>query len=74
MKPKRAALYARCSTREQTTDPQLDRLRAYATTSGLQVVEEYVDHGQSGRKWTGALPSTPCCAMHDVGASMRSAP
>lgn len=50
MKPKRAALYARCSTREQSTDPQLDRLCAYAAASGLQVVEEYVDQGQSGRK------------------------
>ena len=46
----RAALYARCSTSEQTVDLQLDGLRDYAKARGLEVVEEYVDEGVSGSK------------------------
>ena len=46
----RVALYARCSTAEQTVAPQLDTLRGYATARRLEVVEEYVDHGISGSK------------------------
>ena len=46
----RVALYARVSTSEQTVEPQLHALRAYAEARGLEVVEEYVDHGVSGSK------------------------
>ena len=46
----RIALYARCSTQEQTVDLQLDALREYAAARGLQVVGEYVDEGISGAK------------------------
>ena len=46
----RAALYARVSTAEQTVDPQLDALREYARARGLEVIEEFVDHGVSGAK------------------------
>jgi DNA invertase Pin-like site-specific DNA recombinase len=46
----RLALYARVSTLDQKTAPQLDALRAYATARGFEVVEEYVDHGVSGAK------------------------
>ncbi len=46
----RVAVYARVSTTEQTTEPQLHALRAYADARGLEVFEEYVDHGISGAK------------------------
>ncbi len=46
---KRAALYARVSTRDQHTEAQLQRLRAWASQAGLEAVE-FVDEGQSGRK------------------------
>lgn len=48
--PKRVALYARVSTREQRVDPQLDALRAYATARGLEIAGEFVDHGVSGAR------------------------
>ncbi len=49
---KRAALYARVSTRNGHQDPetQLLALRAVATRAGWEVVQEYVDHGVSGAK------------------------
>ena len=46
----RVALYGRVSTREQSVDPQLDTLRNYMVARGLDVVEEYIDHGISGAK------------------------
>ena len=46
----RVALYARVSTTDQTVAPQLDALRSYAEARQLQVVDEFVDHGVSGRK------------------------
>jgi DNA invertase Pin-like site-specific DNA recombinase len=47
---KRAAIYARVSTRNSHRDPetQLLALRQVAERAGWQVVEEYVDHGISG--------------------------
>jgi DNA invertase Pin-like site-specific DNA recombinase len=45
--PKRAALYARVSTDDQSVDLQLNELRAVATSRGWSVVE-YVDRGVSG--------------------------
>jgi DNA invertase Pin-like site-specific DNA recombinase len=50
MKTKRAALYARVSTDRQTTDNQLNELRAVAERMGWEVVSEYVDRGISGAK------------------------
>ena len=46
----RVAIYARCSTQEQTVDLQLDGLRDYAKARGLEVIGEYVDDGVSGAK------------------------
>ncbi len=46
----RVALYARCSTADQTVDLQLDGLRDYAKVRGFTVVEEYIDEAQSGAK------------------------
>ena len=48
--PRRIALYARVSTLEQTTEPQLDALRGYAAARGLEVAGEYVDQGISGAR------------------------
>ena len=46
----RIALYARCSTQEQTVDLQLDALREYAAARSFEVSAEYVDEGISGAK------------------------
>lgn len=40
---RRAAIYARVSTGEQTPEPQLLRLRELATRAGYEVVGEYVE-------------------------------
>jgi DNA invertase Pin-like site-specific DNA recombinase len=51
MKSERVVLYARVSTLAgQSPEMQLVELREYAVRRGLQVVEEYVDHGVSGAK------------------------
>jgi DNA invertase Pin-like site-specific DNA recombinase len=47
---KRAAIYARVSTDEQTTENQLAELRASAERQGWNVTGEYVDHAVSGAK------------------------
>jgi DNA invertase Pin-like site-specific DNA recombinase len=47
---KRAAIYARVSTDQQTTDNQLRELRAVAERRGWTVAAEYVDAGISGAK------------------------
>ena len=46
----RAALYARVSTFEQTTDNQIYDLRQMAEQRGFTIIEEYVDHGISGAR------------------------
>jgi DNA invertase Pin-like site-specific DNA recombinase len=46
----RVALYARCSTAEQTVNLQLDGVREYAGSRGFQVVDEYIDEAVSGAK------------------------
>lgn len=46
----RAALYARVSTDEQSTDAQLRELRTVAEAKGWEVVAEFVDSGVSGTK------------------------
>jgi len=47
---KRAALYMRVSTLEQHPETQLHDLRQMARQRGLEVVEQYVDHGISGTR------------------------
>ncbi|MGF7160255.1 DNA invertase Pin-like site-specific DNA recombinase [Rhodoligotrophos appendicifer] len=47
---KRAAIYLRVSTKEQTTDNQRLALVEVAEHAGWQVVEVYEDHGISGAK------------------------
>ncbi len=46
----RVAIYARCSTAEQTVSLQLDGVREYAALRGFEIVEEYVDEAVSGAK------------------------
>jgi DNA invertase Pin-like site-specific DNA recombinase len=47
---KRAALYARVSTLDQTTDNQIYDLRQMAEQRGFEIIEEYIDHGISGAR------------------------
>jgi DNA invertase Pin-like site-specific DNA recombinase len=47
---KRAVLYARVSTAEQSPAMQLDELRELALRRGWTIVAEYTDHGESGAK------------------------
>jgi DNA invertase Pin-like site-specific DNA recombinase len=56
---KRAAIYARVSTRNGHQDPetQLLALRQVAQRAGWTVVEEYVDHGISGAKGRDKRPA-----------------
>ena len=44
----KAAIYARVSTNDQTTENQLLALRDLAERNGHQIVAEYIDHGVSG--------------------------
>ncbi len=57
-KPKRAAIYARVSTRNgQTPQNQILRLREVADKAGWVVVEEFVDRGVSGAKGRDKRPA-----------------
>lgn len=47
---KRAALYVRVSTVDQHPETQLLELRQFAAQRGLQIVQEYVDHGFCGAR------------------------
>jgi site-specific DNA recombinase len=47
---KPVALYARCSTTDQSTDLQVEAIRDYVKLRGWRVAEEYVDDGVSGAK------------------------
>jgi DNA invertase Pin-like site-specific DNA recombinase len=47
---KKVCIYARVSTDKQTTENQLNELRALATRMGYTVVQEYVENGISGAK------------------------
>ena len=49
MKITRAAIYARVSTVDQTTENQLAELRSYVAARGWEA-REFVDHGVSGAK------------------------
>jgi DNA invertase Pin-like site-specific DNA recombinase len=57
MKAKRAAIYARVSTGDQTTENQLRELRAVAERAGWQVVDEFIDHAASGAKGRDKRPA-----------------
>jgi len=44
----KAAIYARISTNDQSPDSQLQALRDYCSSRGLEITKEYVDVGISG--------------------------
>ena len=48
--PTRTAIYARVSTSDQSTDPQLLDLRKYVSDRGWSLYREYRDEGISGTK------------------------
>jgi DNA invertase Pin-like site-specific DNA recombinase len=50
METKQVALYARCSTADQSTDNQVSDLRRFAEQRGWTIHREYVDKGVSGAK------------------------
>src|SRR4051812_42068965 len=50
MAMKRVGIYARVSTKDQTTENQLLDLRKYCEARGWQITAECVDHGISGAK------------------------
>ena len=54
---KKVALYARVSTDKQTTENQLNELRAVANRMGYVITQEYVDNGISGAKSRSDRPS-----------------
>jgi DNA invertase Pin-like site-specific DNA recombinase len=54
---KRAAIYARVSTSEQTTANQLRALRKVAKQAGWEVTTEFVDEGISGAKGRDKRPA-----------------
>lgn len=56
-KKKRAAIYLRVSTANQTTDNQLRELRKVATQRGWQIIDVYEDRGVSGSKGREARPA-----------------
>lgn len=47
---KRCAVYIRVSTVDQHPETQAHELRKFASDNGLQIVEEFTDHGVSGTK------------------------
>ena len=46
----KVAIYARCSTQEQSVALQLEGLREYAEARGFEIVAEFTDEGVSGAK------------------------
>ena len=60
MKAKRAALYLRVSTDEQTTENQRQALAAGCEQRGWQIVEVYEDAGISGAKGRDNRPGFDC--------------
>lgn len=56
-KGKRAAIYGRVSTGDQTTDNQLIALKEVAERRGWVIVETYIDHGISGAKGRDKRPA-----------------
>src|SRR5438105_5741942 len=54
---KRAAIYLRVSTQDQTTSNQEHELRQAAERAGWQVAKVYKDHGMSGAKGRNGRPA-----------------
>jgi len=59
-----AAIWARVSTTDQTTENQLQQLREWASRRGLEIVNEYVLDGESA--WTGKHKPHLDAALNDA--------
>jgi DNA invertase Pin-like site-specific DNA recombinase len=46
----RSAIYARVSTKDQSSDMQMRDLRAYCAAWNFTIIREFVDVGESGAK------------------------
>ena len=57
---KRAVLYLRVSTLDQTTANQERELREVASHMGCEIVKVYKDHGISGAKGRDQRPALRC--------------
>jgi len=44
---KKTGIYVRCSTKDQTVEQQLATLREYCRSSGVEVIQQYIDEGES---------------------------
>ncbi|HWX27057.1 MAG TPA: recombinase family protein [Steroidobacteraceae bacterium] len=69
---KRAVLYLRVSTIEQTTANQERELREVASRMGCEIVHVYKDHGISGAKGRATRRSTACAGMPHTASSTSS--
>ena len=68
---KRAAIYLRVSTDEQTTENQERALREVAARSGHEIVAVYRDDGIRGRRAATSVPaSTPCTRTPRAASSI----
>ncbi len=54
---KKAVIYARVSTDDQTSENQLQELRASARRHGWEITQEFVDNGMSGAKGRDQRPA-----------------
>jgi hypothetical protein len=71
MRPKRAALYLRVSTGEQTTDNQRLALEAACEQRGWQVVTTYADPGISGAKGRDERPEFDRMLKHACARTVQ---
>jgi Resolvase, N terminal domain len=69
---KRAAIYLRFPTDEQTTENQERALREVAARSGHEIVAVYRDEGISGSKGRDKRPGLLPCTRTPAGASSIS--
>jgi DNA invertase Pin-like site-specific DNA recombinase len=68
---RRAAIYLRVSTQDQTTANQERELRAVAERMGCEV-RIYRDHGISGAKGRDKRPDSTGCVRMQLGARLTS--
>ena len=66
---KRAVMYLRVSTIDQTTANQERELREVAVRAGWEVVKVYKDHGISGAKGRDKRPAFDALCKAAAGAS-----
>jgi len=80
----KTAIYARVSSNDQNTETQLFSLREYCKRTGCEVVDEYIDHGFSGKDdkrpgfermladmRAGKFESVVCYKLDRIGRSLK---